>query len=292
MTSLSMIGLGALGSAIAEAFVDGGHALTVWNRTESKAEALVAKGAERAATADEAIRAGGVTVVCVNDWDSVASVLARPGVEEALCGRVLVNLTTFTGEEAARLGTRLRELGATYLQGCVNAYPRDVGKPETSVLYAGDRDAYSESEDALRALGGRPTYIGEEPAAVATLYMALWSYYFTAVVGFYEAAAMAADAGVPFDEMRSLVQDVMSPVIAGSLADTAARLERGDLRSDQSRLANTAATMRDYAASYSAAGLHGAFIAATRDYTQAAVDAGDGDKGLAALVATVGRRNA
>jgi len=58
MTSgASMIGLGAMGSALVAAFLNRGLAVTVWNRSAEKADALVAKGALRAATVADAVAA-------------------------------------------------------------------------------------------------------------------------------------------------------------------------------------------------------------------------------------------
>lgn len=41
---VAVLGLGEMGSALAGAFLDGGHPTTVWNRTPGKGEGLVAKG--------------------------------------------------------------------------------------------------------------------------------------------------------------------------------------------------------------------------------------------------------
>lgn len=41
--AVTVIGLGQLGSALAEAFVNHGHSTTVWNRTADKADNLLAQ---------------------------------------------------------------------------------------------------------------------------------------------------------------------------------------------------------------------------------------------------------
>ncbi|MGV7904205.1 NAD(P)-binding domain-containing protein, partial [Mycobacterium kansasii] len=48
--TVTILGLGAMGRAIAAAFVDAGHRVTVWNRTPGKADRLVARGARETAT--------------------------------------------------------------------------------------------------------------------------------------------------------------------------------------------------------------------------------------------------
>ncbi|MBK0400987.1 NAD(P)-binding domain-containing protein [Limibaculum sp. M0105] len=47
MADVSMIGLGAMGSALARAMVSAGHTTIVWNRPPDRAELLVSLGASR-----------------------------------------------------------------------------------------------------------------------------------------------------------------------------------------------------------------------------------------------------
>lgn len=48
MTTVSVLGLGAMGSAIASTLMSAGHQVTVWNRSQKKAQKLVADGARLA----------------------------------------------------------------------------------------------------------------------------------------------------------------------------------------------------------------------------------------------------
>lgn len=74
-TTVSVLGLGMLGASLARAFLDHGHATTVWNRSSVKADELVGRGAVRAATAEEAVAASQVVVVCVSDYAAARSIL-------------------------------------------------------------------------------------------------------------------------------------------------------------------------------------------------------------------------
>ena len=56
MTDVTMIALGAMGSALARAFIGAGHSVTVWNRTAARMKPLVSLGATAASSpADAAI---------------------------------------------------------------------------------------------------------------------------------------------------------------------------------------------------------------------------------------------
>ena len=69
MTDVTMIGLGAMGSALANAFLGAGHDTTVWNRTPSKMDALLALGATGASSISEAVEASPIIVFCVDNYE-------------------------------------------------------------------------------------------------------------------------------------------------------------------------------------------------------------------------------
>src|SRR5688572_23237611 len=94
--SLTLLGLGAMGTALARTWLSAGHPMTVWNRTPERAEPLAADGAKVAGTAAEAVAANHLIVVCLLDDASVGETLA----DVDLSGKDLVNLTTSTPAQA------------------------------------------------------------------------------------------------------------------------------------------------------------------------------------------------
>ncbi len=109
MREVSVIGLGTMGSALADGFLKLGHPTTVWNRSPEKADALVAKGALRASSVADAVAASELVVVCLLNYDAVSEALSP--ARDALSGRVLVNLTNGTPAQArghGQVGSRAR----------------------------------------------------------------------------------------------------------------------------------------------------------------------------------------
>src|SRR5688500_449884 len=88
--AVTVIGLGAMGSKMAETFLAAGHPTTVWNRTPGRAAQLVAAGATEAGTAAEAVAAS--TLIVISQVDYAAMDNSLQGVD--LTGRVLVNLSS------------------------------------------------------------------------------------------------------------------------------------------------------------------------------------------------------
>ncbi|HET9672546.1 MAG TPA: NAD(P)-dependent oxidoreductase [Actinomycetota bacterium] len=78
MSSVAVLGTGAMGSRIARRVLDAGHDVVVWNRTRAKAEPLVAAGARSAATPAEAARGAEATITMLAGPDALRAVVEGP----------------------------------------------------------------------------------------------------------------------------------------------------------------------------------------------------------------------
>jgi glutamyl-tRNA reductase len=63
-SGLSVLGLGLMNSALAASLAKAGHQVTVWNRSESKAEPIARMGAFSAQNVEAAVAASQITIVC------------------------------------------------------------------------------------------------------------------------------------------------------------------------------------------------------------------------------------
>ncbi|MEV8635061.1 NAD(P)-binding domain-containing protein [Streptosporangium sp. NPDC051023] len=169
---LTLLGLGAMGTALARAWLAAGHPLTVWNRTPGRAEPLAAQGAEVAATAAEAVAASDLVVLCLLNDASTGEVLA--GAD--LVGRDLVNLTTGTPAQGRARARWAQERGARFLDGGIMAVPPMIGVPESGayILYSGSRALFDTRHDMLAVPAGA-VYVGEDPGFAALYDVALLS---------------------------------------------------------------------------------------------------------------------
>ncbi|MEU8524438.1 NAD(P)-binding domain-containing protein [Streptomyces sp. NPDC048629] len=221
---VSLLGLGAMGAALAETLLKAGHTPTLWNRSPGKADALVALGATEAGSAAEAVRASRLVVVCLFDRDSVHEVL-DPLVGD-LAGRTLVNLTTTKPEHARELAAWAAEAGITYLDGGIMAVPSMIGQPGASILYSGSAEAFREHE-ALLDVWATSTYYGED-AGLASLYdFALLSGMYVMFAGFLHGAALLAPAGVSAGEFAKLAAPWLT-AMTGGFAGFAEVIDGGD----------------------------------------------------------------
>ncbi|TDC09927.1 NAD(P)-dependent oxidoreductase [Streptomyces sp. 8K308] len=202
---ISILGLGAMGRALAGALLDGGREVTVWNRTGGKADELVARGAREATSVGEAIGAADLTVVCLLDDASVREALA-PALRE-LAGSTLVNLTSGSARQARELAGWLDGYGVRFLAGGIMAVPPTVGTDGAFILYSGARDLFDRLAPVLAPLG-RSQWVGEDPGFAALYDMAALSGMYGMSAGVDHAVSLVhADGG----DVETFRREVLQP---------------------------------------------------------------------------------
>lgn len=227
-SKVSVIGLGQMGTRLAEAFLANGYSTTVWNRTPTKADDLVARGAVRAATAEAAVGASPLIVVCLPDYRTVQNLLGP--LASGLRGRALVNLTSGTPEEAAGMAKWAAGHGTDYIDGAAMSGTRLVGQPEALFLFSGSQAAFAEHQAVLTSLGNA-VHLGSDPALAPVYDTALFGMAWGALAGFYHAAALAGAAGIAPTAFAAVAAGHM-PFVSALMADHARQIEDGDFPDD------------------------------------------------------------
>ncbi|MFB4316554.1 NAD(P)-dependent oxidoreductase [Actinomadura sp. 21ATH] len=190
MDTISVLGLGAMGTALARTFLDHGHPVVVWNRTPGKDGDLVERGATRAATPAEALAAGALGVLCVSDYTAAEAILDGTAPD-----RPLVNLTTGTPDQARRVAAGR----AGYLDGVVQASPAQIGGPDATLLIGGPRAVYERHRKALDLLGTFH-FVGEDPGQACLYDLTMHGLWYDAMLAYLRALAFVDDpeAFAPF----------------------------------------------------------------------------------------------
>jgi 3-hydroxyisobutyrate dehydrogenase-like beta-hydroxyacid dehydrogenase len=240
MSDASIIGVGAMGSALASALLRDGHHVTVWNRTSAKAESLVRDGATLAPDVASAVAASPVVLVCVDNYDVTRDIFAGPDVRSRLSGRVLVQLSTGTPQEARDSERWAQNAEAAYLDGAILAYPHQMGTPEAALLVAGMEATFRRCEPLLRSLAGGLTYVGEQVGAASALDCAALSFVFGGLLGALHGARICEVEGLRVDEFGSMLAELV-PVLGGEVKQLTERIQAD-------RYDGSQAAMRTYAA--------------------------------------------
>ena len=168
--AIGVIGLGGMGSGIASRLLDQGHSIAVWNRTASVADALVARGARRAATPADAAAPDGVVVTMVaND----AALEAVTGGEHGIVGRlgrdgVHISMSTVSPTLARSLAERHAARGSHFVAAPVFGRPDAAAAGKLWILHSGAAAAKQRARAVLEAIGQGVVDIGEAPDAAPT----------------------------------------------------------------------------------------------------------------------------
>lgn len=286
MSDISVIGLGAMGSALARTLLANGHAVTVWNRSPGKAEALAAEGAAVAATAAEAIAASPATVICIASHDKTIGMIAAIG--GSLEGKTIIELSTGGADDARELAGLLEGRGAAWLIGIINAYPTAIGKDETVLAVVGAEDVWQRMKPFVTALGGGSTLVGRDAGMLASLFAALFTTRQGFMFGMIYGALVCRKAGIPLEDFARLVPITMGvlPSYHQYFADTA---PGGNFDNPPATMTTYAAALDDALKTFDEVGARNELPKLFADLAHQGVDAGLQDKALTALVELMGK---
>ena len=167
---VAVIGLGRMGSAIAEAIVKAGFDLTVYARTASKAEPLAALGAHVAASIASAARDSDVVLTSLRDDVSVTEVVREKGglLDSMHRGAVHVGATTISPALADRLAEWHQAAGLHYVAGPVVGRRERVLEHNLVTFAAGRAVDIDRARPVLETLGP-VRVIGERHSAANVL---------------------------------------------------------------------------------------------------------------------------
>lgn len=198
MRSVSVIGLGVMGTKLARVLIESGYDVTVWNRTPEKARRHVNAGATLAKTASEAVRASDVTITCIRTHSDTRALLETDPA--ALSGKTIVELSTGDAGEATSLMAWVRANGADCLIGMISVFPKDIGEPDSAIITVGPRRVWTDCEPILKTLAGKSVCIGESPKALAAIYASLVLPRQGFMFGMIYGALICERAGVSMDD--------------------------------------------------------------------------------------------
>jgi len=237
----SILGVGRMGSAIAERLAGAGFRLVLWNRTRSKAaEAAARLGAEVADTPAEAARACPSVHIVVADDEASMAVIAGPGGLLGLGrleGVTVFNHTTVTPRHSVEAAGLVEAAGGVYVEAPVAGNPGNARRGELVILCGARRGEHCNAP-SLAALG-EPVYLGEPPAGSAAK-LGFNISFLGVVAALGEAFALAEAYGVGWERfarevlgrtwLRGIVERYGHRLRPGGEASFAARLAGKDAR--------------------------------------------------------------
>jgi 3-hydroxyisobutyrate dehydrogenase-like beta-hydroxyacid dehydrogenase len=204
---IGFLGLGSMGSAMANNIRKTGHGLTVWNRTPARTQPFAAKGVRVAKTPSECATGRDVVITCVSDEKALDAILEGPdGILAALRpGDVLVDMST-SGTRAARsVAERVAKRGAKFVSAPVLGSRAAAEKAQLVLVAGGPREARERAHPALHAVSARIFEV-DDPVQAALLKVCVNAVGGAMMASFGESLALAATGGVPLGRFIEVLQ--------------------------------------------------------------------------------------
>ncbi|MCB8913073.1 NAD(P)-binding domain-containing protein [Rhodococcus rhodochrous] len=281
MSTISVLGTGLMGSAVASTLIDAGHTVTVWNRSADKSAPLVAKGARRADTVAEAINASDITFSHVLSSAMGFDLVRAAEGEIDWNGKVFVNLSTGTPDGALAFGGYLTSRGGGYADGVISAYPDDIGTNTAIVQYAASDKVWATLEPIAKIISPAAyVYVGSQLDAPNVIDPAVTGAVYSVGYGaFLESAAYVASRGIAPKHLIAGA-DKMIDLLRHSIHASIELLEKGSWASDQSTVDAYHAAVIQWRDTMLESGNRAAYFGALLENLEAAREAGYGQLGF------------
>lgn len=194
-TNVAVLGTGTMGRGMAGSLLREGFAVTVWNRTSSRADDLRGAGAQVAGDPAQAVAEADVVITMLFDEGAVRAV-AEQMLPAMRRGAVWVQSAT-VGPTGAR---RLAELAAAHGVPTIDAPVLGTRKPAEDgtlvVLAAGPVDAGSLAQPVLDAIGSRTVWAGSGPGEASALKLAANAWVATITAATAQSLALSEALGL------------------------------------------------------------------------------------------------
>ncbi|MGQ0813553.1 MAG: NAD(P)-dependent oxidoreductase [Gemmatimonadota bacterium] len=224
---IGFVGLGVMGRSMARHLRTAGYPLSVYNRTEARADEIVALGAAWKSSAGDVARAADVVITMVGYPADVERVyFGNDGmIANAAAGSLLIDMTTSTPSLARRIRDEARERNIAALDAPVSG--GDIGAREArlTIMVGGDEDAFTRARPILEVMGRTITLMGGAGAGQHTKLcnqIAIAS----GMIGVCEALAYADGAGI--DQTRMIETISTGAAASWSLSNYGPRIIAGD----------------------------------------------------------------
>lgn len=163
---VGFIGLGIMGRGMSANLLKAGFAVTVWNRTSSRCDALVEQGASAGSSPADVAAQSDIIVVCVSDTPDVeAVILGENGViHGAKEGALVIDCSTISPHATRDIAAQLNAKGVQMLDAPISGGSEGAAKGTLSIMVGGDAADFERAAGVFQAMGKTITHVGEQGA--------------------------------------------------------------------------------------------------------------------------------
>jgi len=224
MANVAFLGTGLLGSAMVEGMLRRGDAVTVWNRTESKARALEAHGATVAASPGDAV-AGADRVHMTLPDDAVVDQIVDGVLPRLRPGAIVVDHSTTSPRGTKARLDRMAKAGIKFIHAPVFMSPQMARDAVGIMLVSGPQAVVDAVHDALKKMTGEVWVLGDAADRAAAYKLFGNSMLFVIAAGITDVFAMAKGLGISSAEALAVFSKFQP---GGIIKSRGEKMARGD----------------------------------------------------------------
>ena len=183
-----------------------GFAVTVWNRTASRMEPFVAKGATAADSPKAVAQACDIIIICVSDTPDVeAVILGDDGVIHGVsAGDLVIDMSTINPINTVEIAKQLNAKGVAMLDAPISGGSEGAANGTLSIMIGGSAEDVQRATPCFEAMGTTITHVGEQGAG-QTVKLSNQILCVVNMLAAGEALLFAQAGGVDLDKMLQAV---------------------------------------------------------------------------------------
>jgi 3-hydroxyisobutyrate dehydrogenase-like beta-hydroxyacid dehydrogenase len=232
-TKVGLIGLGLMGRPMGLNLLKAGYSLTIWNRTASRADSLVAAGAKLASSPQDVASDCDVLITIVSDppalegvlWGESASGQGSGALGSLRPGSIYIDSSTVSPVLARKIAAACADRQIAFLDAPVTGGTWGAEKGELVFMVGGDVQVLKDVEPVFSVMGKRWFHLGPNGAG-QTIKLAMNIILALQVDALAEALALVTAAGLQGEKLVEVLQSSMAR--AGVLDVKAPLLLKGE----------------------------------------------------------------
>lgn len=209
--TIGFIGLGGMGSALAANLLKAGFKVHVYNRTQERAQPLVALGATQVYTLEDAVEEGGIVITMLTNDAAVQTVaFGEAGFGQKLgTGGIHLSMSTIAPETSRHLAVLHNAQQSHYVAAPVFGKPDAAAAQKLWIATSGPTEAKARVQPVLEAIGQGVYDFGDDPGSANVVKLTGNFMFGAAVEAMAEAFTLAQKNGIP----RTAVYDFFTQTL-------------------------------------------------------------------------------
>lgn len=186
--------------------IKAGYDVTVWNRTESKADGVIKLGAKWAASPAEVTSNADYIFTMVSNGKILEKLVLGTGgiIENIAAGKVLIDMSTVSPDESLRVSETVEAAGGRFLSCPVTGSVVPAEKGTLGLLVSGEKSLFEEVKPVLAKLGKNMYWLGEK-AEARVMKIALNTMVGNTTQILAEAVVLAEKAGISVEKATEVI---------------------------------------------------------------------------------------